>query len=197
MELKDILLYYGPLPKGCIEALEQATTLKAVKAGNQILRQGTVCEEFYFIRNGIMRVSHMSGSKSSTTLFATEGDIYTAMHSWFADEVSPFSYDAVTDSEIFVIPYADIRKTMNAYPEFVDWLFRLSSGQLYILERRYLMMCNRNSEERLREFLRKNDKRLGLLSGKNIAKKVPLKYIASYLGIACETLSRLRRKIVQ
>lgn len=65
------------------------------------------------------------------------------------------------------------------------------------LERRYLSFCSNNTEERLRTFMYNVDPKFKRMPGRKMVQHVPLKYIASYLGVAQATLSRLRAKIVR
>lgn len=197
MLLKNILLQYSPLPLKCIEELEQSARLVVYEPLQPVLRQGEMCQYFYFNKEGILRVCHECDGKEHTILFGTEGDIYTCMHSWVMNEKSEFSLIPVIQSEIYEISYFAIRKVMAEFPEFIQWMMRLSMLQLWGLEKRYLMACDRSAEDRLREYLVTEDKGLGKLSGKTIGRCVPLKHIASYLGITPETMSRLRRKIVK
>lgn len=75
----------------------------------------------------------------------------------------------------------------------LNFSFYLLNG----LERRYLSFCSNNTEERLRTFMYNVDPKFKRMPGRKMVQHVPLKYIASYLGVAQATLSRLRAKIVR
>lgn len=156
-----------------------------------------MCDNFYVNRTGIMRVCHESDGKEHSILFGTEGDIYTSLHSWMAGERSPFSLVAVGEAEVYSISYATMRRVLADFPEAVNWFLQLSLQQLYGLERRYLSFCSNNTEERLRTFMYNVDPKFKRMPGRKMVQHVPLKYIASYLGVAQATLSRLRAKIVR
>lgn len=197
MELTQILLTYGPLGDDCLEELNRLAVVDRYNSGDLLIRQGEECNFFYFVRDGILRVCHQTSKKEDTLLFGTDGDIYTPVQCWIGHEISDFSLAAVIESEVYRISYADIDAMMNKYPEFVRWMMLLCAGQLRALELKYRMFCNLTPEERLREFMSKSDPRLGLMTGKNISRKVPLKLIASWLGVRPETMSRIRRKLVK
>lgn len=197
MELAESLLCYAPLSRECIAEIERRCTLVYLKSGEEILRQDDVCDNFYINRTAIMRVSHTTDNKEHTILFGTDGDIYTSLHSWVAGEPSPFSLTAVGEAEVWELSYTSMRHLLARYPEMTNWLLQLSLAQLYGLERRYLGFCSNNTEERLRNFLDKVDPKFKRMPGKKMMRHIPLKYIASYLGVAQATLSRLRAKILR
>lgn len=196
MELAEILYQYGALSAECVDEIKKNSTLEKLKASETLLQQGDMCDYFYFNRSGIMRVCHEEEGKEYTALFGSEGDIYTSLHSWFAGQVSPFSLISVEESEVFMVPYSAMRRVYSRFPEeMYAWTTRLCIEQLYALENRYLRSCHGTNEERLERFLLKNDSKSDILPGRKIAQRVPLKFIASYLGITQVTLSRIRRKI--
>lgn len=197
MELTQILLTYGPLGEDCLADLNRVAVVGKYNSGEFLIRQGEKCNNFYFVSDGILRVCHQTGRKEDTLLFGTEGDIYTPLQCWIGHEISDFSLTPVIESELYSISYAEIDAMLNKYPEFVKWMMLLCAGQLRALELKYLKFCDLTPEERLIEFLDKSDPRLGLMTGKSISRKVPLKLIASWLGVRPETLSRIRRKLVK
>lgn len=197
MELAESLLCYAPLSLECLAEIERRCTLVYLKSGESILRQDDVCDSFFINRTAIMRVSHTTDHKEHTILFGTDGDIYTSLHSWVKGEPSPFSLTAVGEAEVWQLSYTAMRQLLSRYPEMTNWLLQLSLAQLYGLERRYLSYCSNNTEERLRNFLDKVDPKFKRMPGKKMVQRIPLKYIASYLGVTQETLSRLRAKLLR
>lgn len=197
MTLKEIIAHYGQLSGKCIEELERASNLLHVKRGEILVEQGKMCNAFFFNSSGLMRVVLKKDDMEDTFMFGSTGDIYTTLHSWFADLPSPFSLIAVEDSEVYEISYHSIRRLLKQYPDLTEWFLKLCFGQLYALERRYLMYATSTAEERLRNFLAKDEPILERVPVKTMAQGVPLKQIASYLKMTPETLSRLRRKIIE
>ena len=197
MELAESLLCYAPLSLECLAEIERRCTLVYLKSGESILRQDDVCDSFFINRTAIMRVGHTTDHKEHTILFGTDGDIYTSLHSWVKGEPSPFSLTAVGEAEVWQLSYTAMCQLLSRYPEMTNWLLQLSLAQLYGLERRYLSFCSNNTEERLRNFLDKVDPKFKRMPGKKMVQRIPLKYIASYLGVAQETLSRLRAKLLR
>lgn len=195
MDLNRIILHYGPLSSEVLGQLEEAAELVTVYAGDVLLAQGTMCKAWYFNRNGLLRVSYSGKGKENTILFGSEGDVFTSFHSWFANEPASFSLIAIEDSEVYQMPFHTMRRLISLYPEMLQWTLTLLEGQMYVFERRYVKFANCNAEERLIKFLGKDFPKLERIAGKTIAQRIPLKYIASYLGIKPETLSRLRRRI--
>lgn len=194
MDFTDIVRRYGPLSPQCVDALERRAVKRCYPAGGVMLRQGVVCDVFFCLSDGLARVCHHNGHQEATQLFCCPGDIYTPVHCWHSGVSSPFSLVAIEPTEMYTVSYEVMRRGMLLFPELKDWLLALSAGQLYALERRYLKFANMNAADRLRAFMTNDDPPLGQMSAREIAQRIPLKHIASYLGIRPEHLSRLRRQ---
>lgn len=179
-----------------IRDMERAARLVHVVKNDFIVRQGEVCDDFVFNRRGLFRVCHEHGGVEDTFLFGTSGDIFTSLHSYYAGKPSVFSLVAVEDSEVWLVSYSQIRNMLSRHGDAVRWLMSELVEQMYALETRYVAFNNKSAEERLVNFLKIRFDMLRKPSVKDIFSIVPLKYIASYLRIAPETLSRLRRKLV-
>lgn len=195
MDFTDIVRRYGPLTPGCVDALARRAVKRSFGAGAMLLRQGAVCHDFFFFARGLARVCHHNGRQEATLLFCCPGDIYTPVHCWHSGVPSPFSLVAIEPTEMYAVSYEVMRRGMLLFPELKDWLLALSAGQLYAMERRYLKFANMNAADRLRAFMTNDDPSKGQMSAREIAQRIPLKHIASYLGIRPEHLSRLRRQL--
>lgn len=195
MELKDILLHYGPLSGRCVEHICRESELRYFSPSQAIVEEGRRCGHIFFNKNGLTRVHRETEKGDSTLLFGSEGDVYTSPSSWFAGEASPYSLSAILDTETYALPYESLRRLQETHPEVNAWMLGLSMGQLYVLERKAAVNTDLKAEERVRVFFFEIHN-WTTWPYSDIWSKVPLKYIASYLGMTPETLSRIRRRLL-
>ena len=193
--LRSILEHNCTPSEELLHDFENAARLMRYKKDEVVVRQGKVCSDFVINRVGLFRVSCELDAREDTLLFGTSGDIFTSLHSYYAQEPSVFSLMAVEDSEAWLVSYSDMERLMQKHPELLNWMNHLLVEQLYGLEKRYMFFYNKSAEERLNNFILKNSVSLRDKSVKHILSTVPLKYIAQYLKITQSTLSRLRAKM--
>ena len=194
--LREILSQNCTPSDRLVAALEEAAVHVRVAKGKAVVRQGEVFGSFVFIRKGLFRVSHDNQVGEDTILFGTSGDVFTALHSYYANEPAVFSLIAVEDSEVWLVSFEDMRHILSAYPDMMMWMHNLMIEQIYAFEKRYMFFSNKSAEERFINFLRDRYGSLRRAPIKYISSIVPLKYIAQYLKITQSTLSRLRKKLV-
>jgi CRP-like cAMP-binding protein len=145
---------------------------------------GQVCDVVYFLRTGIARQYYGSLGMEGTTWFSFAGDVL-ADSSFLSRQPYHTSILAVTDLEMFSMRYDALQ---DLYCSSAIWeRFGRLVSEAYLLEvgERALSLQFKSARERYQELLRRQPQ---------IEQHVPLNQIASYLGIAQETLSRLRSK---
>lgn len=86
---------------------------------------------------------------------------------------------------------------METHPELVRWMLDLALGQIFCLEKRYVNFSSSSASVRYRRFVGYFNKVTRLIKEPWFAQRIPLKYIAQYLGIAQSSLSRIRRDLMQ
>lgn len=187
MDLKEIFAQHHPLDEECLRELEQVATLRRVAKRTELMHQGEPCNNFYINRSGLMRVAHVNDGVEDTVCFGTVGDIFTSLSSYYAGKPSMFSLIALADSQVYVVSYDDMNRLSEKYPCMVLWMRNLLIEQVYAFEVRYEFFGRYDAETRYRNFM---SLRKGLM------RDVPVKYVAQYLKIAPEYLSRIRRRIV-
>lgn len=192
--LRQILSQYCTPTEELVRDFENAARLVHVEKGKAVVHQGEICEDFVLNKRGLFRVSNVTDGIEDTVLFGTSGDVFTSLHSFYANEPSIFSLIALEDSEAWLVSYRMMRQLQSRHPALIMWLHNLMIEQLYGFEKRYLFFNNKSAEERFLNFMRIHSVSLRRTSVKLISSVVPLKYIAQYLKITQSTLSRLRRK---
>lgn len=166
--------------------LEKICTRATFKKNELIQPVGHTCKTIYFLQKGIARIFYYKDGVDITEYFAFEGGIVARAESLFAGEPSKKAIEVLEDSEVLAI---DVPKLYQLYDEFheIERLFRL------IFEKAHVETIHRIESL---QFHSAEDRYLNLLTTqKNIIQRVPLKYIASYLGITQVSLSRIRAKV--
>lgn len=150
---------------------------------NFILKQGHICFNIYFINKGLLRCFYTLEDKEICSWFMREGDVIISVESFFNQSESKENIQALEDCLLFYISYDELQYAYQNFPDFN------SIGR--ILTEKYYQLC----EQRLYSLRmqRAHEKYLFLVNHfPQIIQRVPLKFIASYLGITEETLSRIR-----
>ncbi len=175
--------FVPPLPDHIQSALAGICTVQTVKKNRHLQSIGHTCRTIYFINKGLARIYYFKNETDITECFAFENQIIARVESLFTGNPSKKGIQMLEDAEVVAINAVQLFKMYDTYPE-VERLFRK------IFEAGYVDTVNRleslqfhSAEERYRDLLQ---------SSPDILKRVPLKYIASFLGITPVSLSRIR-----
>ena len=156
-----------------------------VTKGTIIENQQCICNHLYFIKSGCLRGFHYHNGKEITAWFGFENDFATSTYSFVSRKPAIEIIEAIEDSSILEISYSDLQNIYKKYPEF-NIIGRLLTEKYYIGLMERTLHLQYNSAKENYELLIENHP--------HIIKRISLGYIASYLGISQETLSRIRAK---
>ena len=157
-----------------------------LKKGEYLSREGQICTKLMIVKNGILRSFYNKDAEQLTTYFNIEGTIATALRSYLKEVPAHENIQALTDVELLYIEKKDMNKL---YAEIPSWnkIGRLVMEILYVkMEERSISLQHDSARERYLNFLTEFP---------NVVNRIPLQYIASFLGITPETLSRIRKSL--
>ncbi|UMY65641.1 MULTISPECIES: Crp/Fnr family transcriptional regulator [unclassified Flavobacterium] len=163
--------------------LEKAFHCMEVPRGTIVESDGRVVEKMYFLVDGVMRMSCNHDGLEVTTQLVHGNSLVTVFESFVNQEVSTETLSAVTDCHLM---WADKASYDILMKETVSWKYVCKySYERFLAEsrQRSLDLLTLTAEERYQKLYAKRPE---------LYQHVPLKYIASYLGIRPETLSRIR-----
>lgn len=151
-----------------------------------ILRQGEPCNHINFVNSGILRAYYLNpNGKDATVMFALEGWWITDMYCFLNELPAMVNIQVVENCSIFKLSKENLDSLYADKPEF-NKFFRILMQNAYCREQlRTIQNLSLPAKDRYERFLKKYPQ---------IAKKVTLKQIASYLGITPEFLSSIRSK---
>lgn len=156
----------------------------AFKKGAFFLKEGKVCERYLFLENGIMRAYvHDLDGEEVTTAFYTEGQMVFEVSSFFQRIPSQENIAAVADCDGWAISFDELNAFFHALPAFREAGRYILVRGFAAFKERMLSQITETAEARYEKLLHASP---GLLQ------RVPVKYIASYLGVTDTSLSRIR-----
>jgi CRP-like cAMP-binding protein len=174
------------LPDPARQDYEAACKRELLPKGYYLCRQGAICQQVAILESGSARVFHLKAAIEVTTAFLFPGDFVTSFQSFYLQVPSQSAIQLMEESEVTLLSYQTLQTLRATYRE-IEEIDRLSNDYYTIwLEGRIFSLQFHSAAERYADLLRNEP---------HLIQKVPLSYIASYLGITLETLSRIRAKI--
>lgn len=106
------------LPEQAITDLLDKAELRALKAGETVLREGAAPTDAYLVRSGFLRVFRkVEGGKERALVYFREGDMFGLTGLLMGEKQSPFSVQATTRSEVIRIPGNHLFQVLGRYPQ--------------------------------------------------------------------------------
>lgn len=151
-----------------------------------ITQQGDTENYLSFIESGLVRFYIPDDEHGYTFNFSFEKEFTCAYDSFLTQTPSEYEMQALTETVVWQVSYDDLQKIYNQ-TNVGNHLGRFASEKLFLAKsKRELSLLKLTAKER---YLRLFSEQPELLQ------RVPLKYIASYIGITPQALSRIRRQI--
>ncbi|NIJ53443.1 Crp/Fnr family transcriptional regulator [Dyadobacter arcticus] len=161
-----------------------------VRKGKLLLSEGDICDRLWFVKSGMVRGYQLSNSgeglfEDVTEWFAKESDFFHAAES-FVNQVPAKEYiEALESSTLIYISHRDLYQLYADHPE-ICCLGRIIAERALLAHKELLREMRMLSAPQKFEVFRSRSKEL--------VARVPQKYIASYLGISENYVSKLKAK---
>jgi len=184
-QLLSHIQQYSPLTTDTQKALPDCFKKIALGKNELLLREGQICRHLYFLETGALRGFYNLDGKEITHWFGFEKDFVTSFHSFITGEPAVENIQLLEGSILWAISKHTLTELLNKHHE-IERLVRIAYEKYYIrLEERFVNAQFKTAKELYENLLRQTP---------YIIERVPLGFIASYLGISQETLSRIRSK---
>jgi CRP-like cAMP-binding protein len=185
--LLTVLNHFHPLTPGSENFLKNHVSSLTVRKRKLLLKEGNLCEHVYFIVKGAVRGFTREGLKDITTWIVVENEMVSSILSLNSQDPSHENMQVLENTELLVISRDDLERLYAEQPEFNLVARKLLQHYYADAEKRAFIARLTKAENKYRHFL---------LHHEPLANRIPLKYIASYLGMTLETLSRVRKKFM-
>lgn len=175
-----------PIKKEVEDEIVRLSEVVKFRKGSIILEHGQLCRYCYFAGCGLARAYYVTEKgRGVTSWFMKEGDIIITVQSFFEQAPSREVIEALEDTVCVGLSYESLQAVYRKYPEF-NFIGRELTQKYYIqMEERAFSLRMDKAEEKYFK-LEKNHP--------DLIARVPLIFIASYLGVSPGTISRIRRE---
>jgi CRP/FNR family transcriptional regulator, anaerobic regulatory protein len=174
-----------PLPQELIDDIVKFVVIKEYKKNEFILKEGKVSNYTSWIINGLTRSYYMKDGEDITTKFLWTGAPITSVYSYYSRKPGNENIVALEDTTLASIHYDHMQYLYKTHPAFNVIGRVITEEYLYMLEIEVYNLRKQKAEDRYMFILKHFP---------HLLQRVPLKYLATYLGINLETLSRIRAK---
>lgn len=151
-------------------------------------RAGTVSETIYFVLEGCVRLFYDVDGLYKTAFFYTEGKFICAGESYNLGIPAIENYQAIEDTVLIHFSKDLNNELLQLFPAFGQIALIATEQELIACQKMLASFVTKSAEERYVELLKENGA---------LFLRVPQQYIASYLGVAPETLSRIKKRVLE
>jgi len=186
--LQKLVAQFAHLSQDDWDVALSKSKIISLKKGAYWVREGATCQYIGFVITGVFRIFSTIEGKEIIAHFSFErrNPVLSAYTSFINQMPSVESIQALEDSSLLILHYEHLQKLYVERPVF-ERLGRLLIEQMYVLAKtRIYDLQYKTATERYTELLEKYPQ---------IINRIAHHHVASYLGIAPESLSRLRKKL--
>ncbi len=151
--------------------------------GKDVQAIGHTCKTIYFVKSGVVRIYYFKDATDITESFEFENAFVARAESLFTGKPSKKAIQAIEDTLLIAIDSNKLFQLFDSHPDLERLLRKIIENSYVNTVSRIEGLQFNTAEERYFNLLKDHP---------NVLKRVPLKLIASYLGITPVSLSRIR-----
>jgi len=154
--------------------------------GESILRDGEVCTSLSYIKKGLTRQHYMKHDKDMTEHISCEGHVVFCIDSYFHGTPTHLLVEALEPTIIWEMPRDRMEALAETNPDLAYLYRRFLEDSLILSQIKADILRFESAKDRYTKLLQLFPE---------IIRRAPLTYVASYLQMSLETLSRVRASI--
>jgi CRP-like cAMP-binding protein len=158
---------------------------RTLKKGQLVLKRGQIANQYFFIKSGGLRFFYGEFEEQLTAWIVFQNEFFTEISSLSTQTPTRFNIEAIEETQLMCIDKADMEqlyKQLPVWQEFGRITWEAMAGRMID---QIISFQTLSAEERYLEFMANSE----------LVKRIPVKQIASYLGITPNALSRIRKNI--
>lgn len=165
------------------QMIAKAFKVLRLKKHQYLIQSGAAVHNDHWVVSGCLKAGFTDREgKENILQFAVEDWWISDYNALFKGQESRIEIDCLEASELLVLPNQDRQRLYTLVPVFQTFFLQKITNAFVALQNRVLSLQTNSPKERYDEFLRLYP---------DLIQRIPKKYIAQYLGVSRETLSRL------
>lgn len=180
---RELARKYSTMTHDELDLLESILIPMKFRKGETILKSGDVCRNIYYIDKGLIRQYYYKYDKEVTEHLGEDHTIFMCIESLFKEEPSKIEVEALEATVVFALPKVDLER-VALHNVNIQLLYRKILEESLIISQVHADLVRFETAQN-------RYKRMCKLMPQ-VVLRAPLVYIASYLQMTPETLSRVR-----
>lgn len=180
---RELARRYSTMTHEELDALEGILVPMKFNKGELILKEGEVCRNIYWVARGLVRQFYYKNGKELTEYMAAEGTVCMSIESLFKEEPTRQQIQAIEPTILYALPKQALEREAVRNVN-IQMLYRKILEESLIISQVHADMVRfESAQERYTKLVKRSPQ---------LVLRAPLVYIASYLQMTPETLSRVR-----
>jgi len=186
-ELKTFIKTYIKLPDEELEQIAGKFRRRTVKKNEYLLRQGEICSDLVFVKEGCLRLYYLADGIEVSVWFSFKHSSAIELYSFISERPSEYYLQAIEAGEILYLSKPALNLIYETYPKMQEMMRKFWEDVVINLVDRFTALQRDSAEKRYRDLLKKPA----------YLQKIPQKYLASFIGVTPTSLSRIRKKVAK
>lgn len=176
---------YTNLPEEDWQIISQAFERREIKKNEVFVEEGKICRHLYFLEKGLLRYFIIKDGNDITKTFTIAPYLFTSTLSFRNQKPANESIQAIEKSIVWQTTFSKMNELtkLNSWNHFVK---KVVNEVQEFAESLLMEVRTETAEKRYEKLLEKHS---------DLIHKIPLKHLSSFLGIAPQSLSRIRKKL--
>ena len=180
---RELARRYSTMTHDELDALESILVPMKFAKGEMILKEGDICKNIYFIDHGLIRQYYHKKGKEVTEHLGEDHTIFMCIESLFKEEPTRLQVEALEQTVVYAMPKQKLEQ-IALHNVNIQMMYRKILEESLIISQIHAdLMRFESAQERYKKLCKQNPQ---------VAMRSPLVYIANYLQMTPETLSRVR-----
>ena len=180
---RELARKYSTMTHEELDTLESILVPMKFAKGEMILKEGEVCENIYYIEHGLVRQFYFKNGKQITEHLGEDRTVFMCIESLFREEATKLQVEAIEPTTVYALPKLRLEQ-VALHNVNIQILYRKILEESLIISQVHAdLVCFETAQDRYKKMCKLSPQ---------VILRAPLVYIASYLQMTPETLSRVR-----
>lgn len=186
-ELINKISLYIKLSENDLSIIRELFQSREIKKNDFFLKEGQISSQICFVKKGLFRYYINKDGEEKTFNFRYEGSFITDYESFVFQTSTLQNIQALENSVVYSISYENLQQFYSKIEKGERFGRLVLEHEIIDVVRKLKSFYNDNMKQRYESFVKKFP---------GVEQRIPQYYIASYVGIKPQSLSRIKKKII-